>query len=105
MYTQPIQFHFVSAVAVVVSQQSFTSLAEQAHSTSDERGRPAAISARGEDDSETVGMREEVAATAGGREAAVGDERLLAAEGAQQEFLSRLLLVLGSFVVLCLVLF
>lgn len=46
-----------------------------------------------------------VAATAGRRAAAVGEERLFAAEEAQQEFLSRLLLVLGSFVVLCLVLF
>ncbi|CAM9835309.1 unnamed protein product, partial [Laminaria digitata] len=65
--------------------QSFTFLAEHANSRSEERERTAAASAREENTGETMGMRERA--------------------GAQQQFLSRLLLVLGSFVVLCLVLF
>ena len=88
-----------------MSQQSFTVLAEHADSRSEGRGRTVAIPAREADANGTMGMGEGAAATAGRRSAAVGDERLLAAEEAQQEFLSRLLLVLGVFVVLCLVLF
>lgn len=85
--------------------QSFTFLAEHGNSRSEERGRTAATPAREEDASGMVGMGGDGAATGGRRLEAVGDERLLVAEEAQQEFLSRLLLVLGSFVVLCLVLF
>ena len=88
-----------------MSQQSFAFLAEHGNSGNEERGRTAATSAREESVSGRMGVGEGVAAPAGRRADAVGDERLFAAEEAQQEFLSRLLLVLGSFVVLCLVLF
>lgn len=84
-------------------QQSFTLPIEPTNSAGEERRQPAG--AQGTSGSGALGTEQEGTREAGVRVVAGDDGRVSTAEEAQQAFLSRLLLMLGSFVVLCLVLF
>lgn len=86
---------FVFAPNGFYSQQSFTFPTETAHPAGERPGEPS-------------GGQSEVEGAAASRATRAehgGAVRTLSSEEAQQAFLSRLLLMLGSFVVLCLVLF
>lgn len=85
---------------VVGSQQSFTFPTETAHTAGERPGEPT-----DDQPSEAEGAAASRATRTEHGGAVRTGARTLTSEEAQQAFLSRLLLMLGSFVVLCLVLF